>query len=138
MAQLRKLMNEALDAGACAGRRSDCLDCGNATQRDFDGTPMPTIACLMRRRSKWRRSSVSERGLHHDDAQHREPEGDWAHQEELCAVSGRPLLYNAVAINDDKPNRHRRQLAWLEECRKKGLQVIGQESLLALYDLHLR
>jgi N-acyl-D-aspartate/D-glutamate deacylase len=55
-----------------------------------------------------------------------DPKKDWAHQEQLCEVSGRPLLYNAIQVNDDKPNRHRRQLAWLEECRKKGLQVMGQ------------
>ena len=30
-------------------------------------------------------------------------------QARLAAESGRPLLYNAVAINDDKPNRHHRQ-----------------------------
>jgi N-acyl-D-amino-acid deacylase len=55
-----------------------------------------------------------------------DPKADWAHQEQLCEVSGRPLLYNSVAVRDDRPNRHRRQIAWLEGCRKKGLQVIGQ------------
>jgi N-acyl-D-amino-acid deacylase len=128
MSQLKKLMHEALDAGGC-GWSAQRLppEGGNATQRDFDGTPMPTD-CMSNATALEMAKILAERneGFMMMTLNTGDPKADWAHQEELCAVSGRPLLYNAVAVNDDKPNRHRRQLAWLEECRKKGLQVMGQ------------
>jgi N-acyl-D-aspartate/D-glutamate deacylase len=128
MAQLKKLLHEALDAGGC-GWSAQRLppEGGNATQRDFDGTPMPTD-CMSNATALEMAKVLGERnqGFMMMTLNTGDPKADWAHQEELCEASGRPLLYNAVAVNDDKPNRHRRQLAWLEECRKKGLQVIGQ------------
>lgn len=128
MAELKRLVHEAMDAGAC-GWSAQRLppEGGNATQRDFDGTPMPTD-CMSNATALEMAKILGERneGFIMMTLNTGNPKADWAHQEELCEASGRPLLYNAVAINDDKPNRHRRQLAWLEECRKKGLQVIGQ------------
>ena len=35
------------------------------------------------------------------------------HYEELALTSGRPILYNAIAVNDMYPERYKRQLAWL-------------------------
>lgn len=128
MSQLKKLMHEALDAGGC-GWSAQRLppEGGNATQRDFDGTPMPTD-CMSDATALEMAKLLGERneGFMMMTLNTGNPKVDWEHQAELSEVSGRPLLYNAIAINDDKPNRHRRQLAWLEECRKKGIQVIGQ------------
>jgi N-acyl-D-aspartate/D-glutamate deacylase len=128
MDQLKALLHEAMDAGGC-GFSAQRLppEGGNATQRDFDGTPMPTD-CMSNATALEFAKVLGERneGFIMMTLNTGNPKADWAHQEELCEVSGRPLLYNAIAVNDDKPNRHRRQLAWLEECRKKGLQVMGQ------------
>lgn len=128
LSQLTKLMHEALDAGGC-GWSAQRLppEGGNATQRDFDGTPMPTD-CMSNATALEMAKILGERndGFMMMTLNTGDPKADWAHQEELCEVSGRPLIYNAIAVNDDKPNRHRRQLAWLEECRKKGLLVLGQ------------
>ena len=128
MDQLKALLHEAMDAGGC-GFSAQRLppEGGNATQRDFDGTPMPTD-CMSNATALEFAKVLAERneGFIMMTLNTGNPKADWAHQEELCEVSGRPLLYNAIAINDDKPNRHRRQLAWLEECRKKGLLVMGQ------------
>jgi N-acyl-D-amino-acid deacylase len=128
MDQLKALLNEAMDAGGC-GFSAQRLppEGGNATQRDFDGTPMPTD-CMSDATALELAKVLGERneGFIMMTLNTGDPKKDWAHQEQLAEVSGRPLLYNAIAINDDKPNRHRRQLAWLEECRKKGLRVMGQ------------
>jgi N-acyl-D-aspartate/D-glutamate deacylase len=52
------------------------------------------------------------------------------HYEELARVSGRPILYNAVAVNDFYPERFRRQISWLESCAKRGIRVYGQSATL--------
>jgi len=48
--------------------------------------------------------------------------------ESLAEVSDRPLLFNAVAVNDKFPERHRRLLKWLERCRERGLKIYGQSA----------
>src|SRR5262249_2665128 len=48
------------------------------------------------------------------------------HYEDLARISGRPILYNVVLVNDAHPDRFRHQLAWLDSCRSKGLRVYGQ------------
>ena len=128
MDELKRLMREALDAGGCgwSAQRTPPQG-GNAVQRDFDGTPMPTdmmsdeTAIEMAKLLAERNDGFIMMTLNTGDVAK-----DWAHYEELAQVSGRPLLYNAVQCNNDKPNRHRRQLAWLEECRKRGSRVLCQ------------
>ena len=39
---------------------------------------------------------------------------------------GRPVLYNVVVGHDSYPDRHRKQLKWLETCRERALPVYGQ------------
>jgi N-acyl-D-aspartate/D-glutamate deacylase len=128
MTELKRLINEALDAGGC-GWSAQRLppQGGNAVQRDFDGSPMPTD-CMSDATAIEFAKILGERndGFMMMTYNTGDPKKDWAHYEELCRISGRPMLYNAVQLSDDKPNRHRRQLAWLEECRKKGLQVLCQ------------
>lgn len=128
MQELRRLMHEALDAGGC-GWSAQRLppEGGNASQRDFDGTPMPTD-CMSDTTALEMAKILGERnsGFMMMTYNTGNRDKDWAHYEELARVSGRPMLYNAVQVNNDHPNRHRRQLAWLEECRKKGLPVYCQ------------
>jgi N-acyl-D-amino-acid deacylase len=128
MKELKKLLREALEAGAC-GWSAQRLppEGGNATQRDFDGTAMPTDCMsdntaleMARVLGEWNQGFMM---MTYNTGNR---ERDWAHYEELVKAAGRPMLYNAVLVNDDHPNRHRRQLEWLEACRKKGLPVLCQ------------
>jgi hypothetical protein len=48
--------------------------------------------------------------------------------ESLAEVSDRPILFNAVAVNDKFPQRYRRLLKWLESCRQRGLKIYGQSA----------
>jgi len=54
------------------------------------------------------------------------------HYEELALTAGRPILYNAIAVNDMYPERYKRQLKWLESCATRGIRVLGQSATLEL------
>jgi hypothetical protein len=44
----------------------------------------------------------------------------------LSEESGRPVLFNAIAVNDKLPYIYRAQLRWLAEANKQGKPVFGQ------------
>src|SRR4029450_2255737 len=46
--------------------------------------------------------------------------------ERLAAVSGRPVIANAIAPTRRNPDPHRKSLNWLAKCWAQGLQVYGQ------------
>jgi len=55
-----------------------------------------------------------------------DPKADAQHFEKLAEISGRPIMFEAVATQDRFPHRHRNTLRWLERCRQRGLRVYGQ------------
>jgi len=127
-AELCRLLNEALDAGACGWSAQRMLPTGpSAVQRDFDGTPMPTdvmhddtcraFAKVLRRRNDGFMQMLLISG---DNAR------DQAFYEEMAEISGRPMIMNVVQAFDHRPELHRRVLAWLKSCRERGIKVVGQ------------
>jgi N-acyl-D-aspartate/D-glutamate deacylase len=46
--------------------------------------------------------------------------------ERLAAASGRPVLFNVVQALNDHPDLHRRYVAWLADCHRRGLRIYGQ------------
>jgi N-acyl-D-aspartate/D-glutamate deacylase len=130
---IRQVINQAMDAGACGwslqhlGRTS--------IQPDFDGTPMATDI-MDEENILFLGSLLAERNegfiqLTYVPDNPGDIEGDQQthieeFEEKLAEVSDRPILYNAVAVNDKFPGRHRRQLKWLESCRDRGLKIYGQ------------
>ena len=136
--EMRRLIHEAMDQGACGwsaqrfGR--------NSVQADYDGTPMVTdlmadetalaLARVLGERNEGfiQMSYIPDASKYEGDAQdHTE-----RHFEELALVSGRPILYNAIAVNDTYPERFRRQLHWIESCAKRGIRVYGQSATLEI------
>jgi N-acyl-D-aspartate/D-glutamate deacylase len=134
--EMRRIINEAMDRGACGwsaqrfGR--------NSVQADYDGTPMVTdlmhdetaiaLASVLGERNEGfiQMSYIPDASKYEGDAQdHTE-----RHFEELATLSGRPILYNAIAINDAHPERFRRQLHWIESCARRGIRVFGQSATL--------
>jgi len=134
--EMCRLINEAMDRGACGwsaqrfGR--------NSVQADFDGTPMVTdlmhdetavaLANVLGERNQGfiQMSYIPDASKYEGDIQdHTEH-----HFEELALAAGRPVLYNAIAINDAHPERFRRQLRWIESCAKRGIRVYGQSATL--------
>ena len=48
-----------------------------------------------------------------------DPKADAKHFETLAEVSGRPIMFEAIATQDRFPHRHRNTIKWLERCRQK-------------------
>ena len=127
-AELRRLLNEAMDAGGCGWSAQRMLPDGPASvQRDFDGTPMPTdvmhddtcreLAGVLRDRNDGFMQMLMISG---------DNKRDQAFYEEMAQISGRPMIMNVVQAFDHRPEIHRRVLAWLKRCRERGIRVIGQ------------
>ena len=127
-AEIRRVLHEAMDAGACGWSAQHTPPDGNfALQRDFDGTPMVTD--IMHPETFYELAKVlGERNegfvqmLHMTGDRAR----DHAMFEKIAEISGRPILFNSVAALDADANNHRLQLAWLQSCREKGLRVVSQ------------
>src|SRR5271170_896257 len=127
-ATMRRLLNEAMDAGACGWSAQRLVPDGpSAVQRDYDGSPMNTDlmhdeTCIeMAKVLGARGEGFQELTLSSWD-----PKKDAQHFELLAEISGRPIMFEAVATQDRFPHRHRNTLKWLERCRQKGLRVYGQ------------
>ncbi|HZP44201.1 MAG TPA: amidohydrolase family protein [Candidatus Binataceae bacterium] len=135
-AEMRRLLHEAMDHGAC-GWSAQRLG-RNSVQADFDGTPMVTD--IMKNETAIEMARVlGERGEGFIQMTFAPDAGDYEgdlqtyaerHFEELAEISGRPILYNAVASNDFYPERHRTQLKWLESCVERGIRVYPQTATL--------
>ncbi len=127
-AEMARLLDEAMDAGACGFTMQRLQPEGvGDVQRDYDGTPMVTDVmhhqtCVELAKVLGRRGE----GLMQMTAASADMERVLAEFEELAAVSGQPVLYNVVIIMADQPEAHRGMLAWLEGCRERGNRVYGQ------------
>ena len=127
-AEMRQLLEQALDAGACGWSAQRLMPDGpSSVQMDYDATPMVTdvmhdetcelLARVLGERNQGFMQITISSGSYQRDR---------AHLEKLAAISGRPLLWNVVQAYDHKPEVHRNSLAWLERCRKAGLRIYGQ------------
>jgi len=127
-AEMRRILNEAMDAGACGWSAQRMVPNGpSSVQRDYDGSPMNTDVmhdetCIEMARV------LGERGEGHQELTlvSWNPKQDARHFELLAEISRRPIMYQAVATQDRFPHRHRNMLNWLDRCREKGLRVYGQ------------
>ncbi len=125
---MRRLLHEAMDAGACGWSAQRMLPTGPAAvQRDHDGSPMPTDVmhddtCREFAKVLAERTTASCRccWCRADNAR------DRAFYEEMAVLSGRPIIMNVVQAFDDRPHIHRRILEWLGSCRERGIRVVGQ------------
>ena len=127
-AEMRRLLNEAMDAGACGWSAQRMLPTGPAAvQRDHDGTPMPTdvmhdetcreFAKVLAERNDGFMQMLLVSG---DNTR------DRLFYEEMATLSGRPMIMNVVQAFDDRPHIHRKLLEWLKSCRERGIRVVGQ------------
>ena len=129
--EMVRLIHEAMDHGAC-GWSAQVLG-ETSVQRDYDGTPMITdllsehevlsFAQILRDRDEgFIELAYQETG---EDGR---PLGEETRNffERVAEVSGRPVLYQAVAPNAIHPEQHRERIRWLESCAERGLRVYGQ------------
>ena len=130
--EMCRLLHEGMDRGAC-GWSAQRLG-QNSVQADYDGTPMVTdlmhdetalafARVLGERNTGFIQMTYLPNGSDGAEAAQEHAE---RHYEDLAKVSGRPILYNAILVNDTYPERFRHQLKWLESCAKRGIRVYGQ------------
>ena len=128
--EMQRLLHEAMDAGACGFSLQRLGE--NSVQADYDGTPMVTdtmvdedvlaLAEVLRERDEGfiQITQVTDRS---------NTEADLRFQERMAEVAGRPVLHNLVVAAQD-PALHRKKLAWLEDCNRRGLRMFGQGATL--------
>ena len=113
MTTIKRLINEAMDAGACGlslsfmGRENNHVD--------VDGSPMPTdimdredafeMASALKDRNEGIIQVISQIG----------PVGDRSISEGLAKASGRPILHNVFSVSEYTPDLHRKSQEWLDE-----------------------
>ena len=125
---MRRLLNEAMDAGACGWSAQRLVPNGpSSVQRDFDGSPMNTDVmhdetCLEMAKVLGERGE----GFQELTLSSWDPKTDANHFEKIAEISGRPIMFEALVTHDRFPHRHRNTMKWLEKCRQKGLRVYGQ------------
>lgn len=131
------LLDEALDAGAVGWSSQRQPPQGLASfQRDHDGSPMVSdlleddfYLALARALGRHDRGFIQYTQV---TAERHDPAAgaarDMAFQERMALESGRPLLFNAIVINDEFPQSFRSQLRWLEEANARGARIFGQAS----------
>ena len=128
-AEMRRLLHEAMDAGACGWsvqRMSADID----FQRDYDGTPMATdvmhdetayqlAEVLAERNDGFIQMTLARSVL--------DPTADRLHTERLAEISRRPIIWNALSASVAGPI-HRSNIDWLRSCIERGLRVYAQAS----------
>lgn len=126
-AEMARLLDEAMDAGASGFALSYLGDAGNS-HVDHDQSPMPTdimrpediynLADVLGRRGDGAIMLLGELPGMKDPRR--------AVAEEVARRSGRPVLYNIVMVNDRDPEQHRDFLRWLDKVHAEGLNIWGQ------------
>ena len=127
--EMCRLADEGMEAGACGW--SAQVNGAESIQRDYDGTPMVTdlmtdnelfaFAQVLRDRDE----GCIELSYRFDP---NSPLNDKlrAPLERIAEISNRPLLYQTVIPFDQRPEIHRSDLRWLEDCAKRRIRVYGQ------------
>jgi N-acyl-D-aspartate/D-glutamate deacylase len=130
-AEIARLLDEAMEAGACGWSTQSLGTPGDASaptlggkaQSDFDGTPMPSdvmhpethfvLAEVLKKRGEGF-IEMSAAGY---------PREHW---EKLAEVSGAPIIYQALPASGLMIEMNDSLLAWFRDCNERGLRIFGQ------------
>ena len=133
--QMQRLLNEAMDAGACGFSLQRLGE--HSLQADVDGTPMPTdtmadedvlalAEVLAERDEGFIQITQAQGGDPMYTEEGEKKNRDRAFVERLAATAKRPILYNVIAAIDGRPYLHQKSLEWLHRCNEQGLRIYGQ------------
>ena len=133
--EMCRLVDEGMDAGACGW--SAQVNGPNNLQMDYDGTPMITdlmtdeellaFAGVLGRRGEGSIELAYRAAT--EEAGESMPNATTRFFEKVAQTANRPVIYQEVSPKDDKPERHKQTLSWLEECARKHVRVYGQGNL---------
>ena len=132
--QMQRLLHEAMDAGAC-GFSIQRLG-PHSLQADYDGTPMPTdcmadedilvLADVLCERDEGFIQITQAAGGDPVRSGDAVKSRDRAFVELLAERAQRPVLHNAIAAIDDRPDFHKSEMEWVHSCNERGLRIVGQ------------
>ncbi|MEQ9590801.1 MAG: amidohydrolase family protein [Parvibaculaceae bacterium] len=127
IAEMHRLINEAMDAGAAGISMSVMGEEGNS-HLDYDGTPMPTdllhdddtveICRALADRGEGLIQVLSQIAIF----------GNFEISEKLARMakgSGARVIHNAVLTNDAMPEMSQKDIEWLTRLRAEGLDISG-------------
>jgi N-acyl-D-aspartate/D-glutamate deacylase len=131
MQEMCRILEESLDAGGCGFSAQRLGNGFVSVQRDYDGTPMVTdtmadedvlsLAKVLARRKE---------GFIQLTQASPDFQKDMDFYDKLAEVSGRPILFNATAVRDDRPSLHRRIMRWIEQTNKAGRTIYNQTAVM--------
>jgi len=125
MAEIKRLLNEAMDRGACgfSYQRAGVP----SIQPDWDGSPMITdtlpdheiieLGCVLGERGQGFIEMFDAKPSDHDTVE------DF--MTSLARASNRPIVRNILLANEERPERHQAFIEWLDAAHAEGLQVYG-------------
>jgi N-acyl-D-aspartate/D-glutamate deacylase len=129
--EMQRILNESMDAGGCG---FSCQRLGNgfvSVQRDYDGTPMVTdtmaeedLLAFAEVLGKRREGFIQLTQASEDF------KADMRLYEKLAEISGRPVLFNATAVRDDRPALHRRTLRYIDDANRRGHRIYNQTATM--------
>jgi N-acyl-D-aspartate/D-glutamate deacylase len=125
-AEMVRLLDESMRAGSC-GWSVQRLG-AHSVQSDFDGTPMATDTMAEEDLHAFARAlrRAGSGFVQITQSSERELDANFAVCERLAELSGRPLIFNTVLAVNGSPWLHRRYVAWLADCQRRGLAIYGQ------------
>ena len=128
-AEMQRLLNEAMDAGACGFSLQRLGE--HSLQADVDGTPMPTdtmadedvlaLAEVLRDRDEGFVQITQAQGgdpMYTEEGEKKNR--DRAFVERLAETAQRPILHNAIAAVDGKPWLHEKSLGLGAQVQRAG------------------
>jgi N-acyl-D-amino-acid deacylase len=130
--EMARLLNEAMDAGACGWSAQSlgqpgqpARDSAGGPQGDFDGTSMPSDVMWPETRMVLAKV-LGNRGEGFIELS--SGLGGREHWEELAAASGAPMLWQAVVASGGEMGEKMRGdlFAWFRSCHERGLRIYGQ------------
>jgi N-acyl-D-aspartate/D-glutamate deacylase len=130
-AEIARLLDEAMEAGACGWSTQSLGTPGDASaptlggkaQSDFDGSPMPSdvmhpethfvLAEVLKKRGEGF-IEMSAAGY---------PREHW---EKIAEISGAPIIYQALPASGITMDYNRDLIEWFKSCNERGLRIYGQ------------
>lgn len=133
MAEIIRVLDESMAVGANGWAAQRLTGYGASVQRDYDGTLMVSDVMsdefylnLARALHKYDRGTIQFAQVSGAiDEGVEGPRRDMDFGGQLAAASNRPLIFNAVAAIDDRPQVFRTMLSVVDEYNKKGVPLVA-------------
>ncbi len=133
MAEVLRILHEAMAAGANGWAAQRLTGYGASVQRDYDGTLMvsdlmsdefyQTLAQAMADYDRGTIQFAQVSGALDEGVEGPRRDMDFAGR--LASLANRPVLFNAVVVTDDRPQVFRTMLSVVDEYNRRGVPLVA-------------